>query len=73
MTTDLIDKYDFAEDAMGLGDFIANNMGRLHDDEIVVYVEDGAGRSAEAAYFLRETLTDGSTTVNLIINFGPKA
>jgi hypothetical protein len=61
--------YDFSEDAMGLGDFISENMGILPDQECVVYVRDHDGNHATRAAFVRETLTDGSTVVNLVITF----
>jgi hypothetical protein len=61
--------YDFDEDAMGLGDFITQEMAKLRDDEIVVLVSDQEGYNAIKATFERELLTDGSTVVNLIIKF----
>lgn len=67
MTT--IATYDFTEDAMGLGDFIVQMMFDLPDNEIVVHVADAEGRAAKEARFERETLSDGSTVVNLIISF----
>jgi hypothetical protein len=69
MEKEIIGSYDFAEDAMGLGDFVTGNMAQLPDDEIVVYVTDGEGNHAKYAVFVRETLTDGSTVVNLVIQF----
>jgi hypothetical protein len=64
-----ISTYDFDEDAMGLGDFITQEMAKLRDDEIVVLVSDQEGYNAVKATFERELLTDGSTVVNLIIKF----
>lgn len=69
MTTQIIGTYDFDEDAMGLGDFIQNALSDLPNSQIVVYVTDDQGRPATLATFERETLTDGSKVVNLIIKF----
>lgn len=44
-------------------------MKKLPDEEVVVYVRDGDGNPARLAYLERETLTDGSTVVNLVIEF----
>jgi len=67
--TKVIDSYDFDMDAMGFGPFISDNVAALPDDEMTVYVEDDQGHMATSAIFVRETLTDGSTVVNLIITF----
>lgn len=64
-----ISTYDFDEDAMGLGDFIVRVIADLPDEEIVVCVSDDEGRVATLATFERETFSDGSTAVNLIIKF----
>lgn len=69
MPSEVIDSYEFDEDAMGLGDFITAQVMALPDEEIIVRVMDEEGRSAVAAGFIRETLTDGSTVVNLVIVF----
>lgn len=69
MKTVTVATYDFDEDAMGLGDFVTAQMAALPNDEIVVYVTDGESRAAKAARFERQTLTDGSTVVNLVIEF----
>jgi hypothetical protein len=61
--------YDFSEDAMGLGNFISEHWGDLPDDEITVCVFDDQSNCADSARLERETLTDGSTVVNLIIKF----
>lgn len=62
--------YEFDQDAMGLGDFILQSFENiLSDDEVVVYVENGNGNPAKKARFVRERLTDGSTVVNLVIDF----
>lgn len=61
--------YDFEMDAMGLGDFVQGIVADLPDDEIHVYVYDEEGRGAKQARFVRETLTDGSTVVDLVIEF----
>ena len=64
-----ISEYDFDQDAMGLGPFITGEVEALPDDEMTVYVQDDLGNFARKATFIRETLTDGSTVVNLIIEF----
>ncbi len=64
-----IAEYDFDEDALGLGDFIQQTISVLPDDDIVIYVADDEGRPAKKAKFVRELLTDGSTVVNLVIEF----
>lgn len=70
MANETVNSYDFAEDAMGFGQFINDTFAdNLSDEEIVVYVEDAQGNSAKSARFVRQTLTDGSTVVNLIIEF----
>lgn len=61
--------YDFKEDAMGLGDFIIEQIANVDDSEICVLVFDDEGNCAHSATFEREILTDGSTVVNLIIKF----
>jgi hypothetical protein len=74
MANEIISSYDFEEDAMGLGDWIAGlfNDKSISDEEMVVYVSDEQARPATSARFERETLTDGSTVVNLIISFDRK-
>lgn len=67
--TDTIATYNFDTDAAGLGPFIDGTMESLSDDEFVVYVVDDRGNQAKSAKFVRETLTDGSTVVNLVISF----
>lgn len=75
MKTETIAEYDFnsddAFDAMGLGDFISQPFAdkTIADDELTVYVSDDQGNAAAFARFVRETLTDGSTVVNLVISF----
>lgn len=70
--TEIIDSYDFSEDAMGLSDFLATafaDKNIIRNDEITVCVFDDQSRNAASVRFERETLTDGSTVVNLIISF----
>ena len=67
--SETIASYDFNEDAMGLGDFITQQVAALPDREIVVLVRDDESNNAVSARFERELLTDGSTVVNLIIKF----
>ena len=43
-----------------MGDFIAQEMAKLPDAEIVVLVQDQEGYNAVKATFERELLTDGS-------------
>ena len=71
---EIISTYDFEEDAMGLGDWIAGSFNdkTFSDEETVVLVRDEQSRPATSAHFERETLTDGSTVVNLIISFDRK-
>lgn len=71
MTTQTVSSYDFSEDAMGLGDFIAAQMSRCDDESAnpVVYVEDGDARKAYRADWIEETLTDGSKVYNLRLWF----
>lgn len=72
MGKEVIATYDFDEDAVGLGNFIVeafNDKNTIRDDEIIVYVEDALGSQAKSATFIRETLSDGSTVVNLILDF----
>lgn len=69
MTQEIISTYDFDEDAMGLGDFVQSTFSDLPNSEIVVCVTDDQDRPATLATFVRETLTDGSKVVNLIIKF----
>lgn len=65
----ILSTYDFDEDAMGLGDFVAAQIEALPNDQIVVLVHDDQSNPATSARFERETLTDGSKVVNLIISF----
>lgn len=72
MTKETIARYEFDTDAMGLGDFLTAAFGPhgvIEDGEEVVYVEDHHGNPAKNARLVRETLSDGSTVVNLIIDF----
>jgi hypothetical protein len=72
MMTETVATYEFEEDAVGLGNFIVeafNDKNMIRDDEIVIYVEDGNGNLAKEARLVRSELTDGSTVVNLIIDF----
>lgn len=66
--TETIDTYSFDDDAMGLGDFITQHFD-ANQDSVVVYVSDDEGNPAKQARFERETLSDGSTVVNLVISF----
>jgi hypothetical protein len=61
---EIVSEYDFDEDAMGLGDWVAGIVATLPDSEIVVTVYDEQGRGAKSAKFVRE---DG--VVSLIIEF----
>ncbi len=61
--------YAFDEDAAGLGPFVTGIMDALPNEEFVVYVTDDLGNAAKAARFVRSTLSDGSTVVDLIISF----
>ena len=68
-----IGTYDFDDDdstdAAGFGEFIVATVADLPDDEFVVYVYDEQGRAAKKAWFVRQTLTDGSTVVELNVEF----
>jgi len=62
--------YDFDQDAMGLGDFITEQMDAMGDDvSPVVHVEDGDARQAYRADWIVRTLTDGSKVAELRIYF----
>lgn len=72
MSKQVIQTYNFDEDAVGLGNFICeafNDNDVIHDDEIIINVLDGESRYAKSASLVRETLSDGSTVVNLVIEF----
>lgn len=68
MATTITAVYDFSEDAMGLSDFINQN---LSDEEVspVVYVTDKDGNPAARAVWETTTLTDGSKVATLVIYF----
>lgn len=62
--------YDMKEDAMGLCDFILQQMENIPDDDSpVVYVEDASGFQCVRADWVEETLTDGSKTHQLVLHF----
>lgn len=70
MSTETVATYDFDMDAMGLGDFISQQMDAIPEDASpVVYVTDETGRAAVKAVWRRDTLTDGSVAFELIISF----
>lgn len=69
MRTETIATYDFDTDAAGLAWFISATIRGLRDGTVDVYVRDQDGRDATRARIVRETLTDGSTVVNLVIDF----
>lgn len=63
--------YDMSEDAMGLGDFITQQMELLPPNASpVVYVEDHEGRPAGKAEWVKNVMSDGSgSTYELRITF----
>lgn len=69
MRTKTIATYDFDPDAVGLAQFIASTTRGLLSGEYDVYLRDQDGRDATRARFVSETLTDGSTVVNFVIDF----
>lgn len=68
--TELAANYDFDQDAMGLADFITEQMDASGDDvSPVVYVVDQDGRQATRADWFIETLSDGSKVAELRLRF----
>lgn len=71
MTKENAGSYDFEQDAMGLGDFITEQMDadEMQDVSPVVYVVDQDGRQATRADWFIETLSDGTKVAELRIRF----
>jgi hypothetical protein len=69
MPKDKIATYNFNEDAAGLADFIVEQLAALQNDETFVRVTNERGYDATHAVLERDTLSDGSTVVNLRIEF----
>lgn len=70
MSDKVTTSYDFSEDAMGLGDFIEQQLDAQGDDvSLVVYVQNAEGCMASRADWVVSKLTDGSKVAELIIHF----
>jgi hypothetical protein len=68
MTTEVLTRTGFF-DALRMTQIINETLESLPGPESVVYVTDDLGNEAKVARFERRTLTDGSTVVDLVIEF----